>query len=331
MRPTSVITTDTAAAKIGRSMKKCESLTRGYGLLPRAGSDSVLVSPRETPDGKRRDSALGHGDLAAGARALHAADDHAILRREPFADHPQPFDEAPRRHDLLAHGALGIDGVDHLARLVGHDGLVRQHECVEWLRGEQPHLAEHAGREEAVGIRDHRAAADGSRTAVERVVEEVDAAFPAVFGFVLQPDLYFTGVRVAAFTAVLEQGGFRRIEQEADRIFGDDGREHRGVRAHDVAGCQATVRSSTRQRCGDAREREVELLRLHLGFRRREIGGGLQLGCGAQLGLGHTDELRGDHGLRTLQVPHRHWRAARGRRPVAHAPARAAPHTVADR
>ena len=98
------------------------------------GSDSVLFSPRETPVGNAADDAFLHRDPAAGPRALHAADDDAVLRREPFRDHAQAVDQPARAHDLLAHDALGVDDVHDLARLVGDDGLVRHEQRVERLQ-----------------------------------------------------------------------------------------------------------------------------------------------------------------------------------------------------
>ena len=159
----------------------------------------------------------------------------AVLRREALAHHAQSVDESPGRHDLLADHAVRIHHVHHLARLVRDDGLIGHEQRVERLPIEQAHLAEHAGRDETLGVVDDGAQADRARAAVERVVEEVDAALPAIFGLVLQADLDLAVARAVRLALVLQQRGFRRIEHEADRILADDRRQQRRVGRHDVA------------------------------------------------------------------------------------------------
>src|SRR5688572_14372646 len=100
------MTTDTAAAKIGRSMKKCESFT-AYASKTAAAAwfsrqrERAVLAARDTRR-KRGDDTFRHRDPAAGPRALHAADDDAVLRCEPFGDHAQPFEQPAGADDLLA-------------------------------------------------------------------------------------------------------------------------------------------------------------------------------------------------------------------------------------
>src|SRR5918993_3230645 len=149
MSPVSVMTTDTAAAKIGRSMKKCEKRTTDVSKaaaaarLPRQRQRAVL--PARYARREAGDDSFLHSDSAAGPCALHAADDDAVLRLEPFRDHAQPVDQAARANDFLADDSLCIDDVKHLARLVGDDGLVRHEQRVERLQREQAQLPEHSG------------------------------------------------------------------------------------------------------------------------------------------------------------------------------------------
>ena len=70
---------------------------------------------------------------------------------------------------------IAADDVGDLARLVVHDALVGNEHRLRRLGREAPHVAEHARREEAVGILHHGARADRAGACIERVVEELDA------------------------------------------------------------------------------------------------------------------------------------------------------------
>src|SRR5262245_50903131 len=109
------MTTDTAAAKIGRSMKKCDSFT---AYASKTGAAARVLGQRQRAvlaarDARRKrgDGAFLDRDLAAGPRALDAADDDAVLRREPFRDHAQAAEQPTRADDLLSHDALRVDDV----------------------------------------------------------------------------------------------------------------------------------------------------------------------------------------------------------------------------
>ncbi len=83
------------------------------------------------------------------------------------------------------------------------------------------------GAENPSGLATVARAADGAGAAIQRVVEEIHAPLPAVVGFVLQRDLHRLGSsRRRSRGLYLQQCGFRRIEEEADRVLADDGGEH---------------------------------------------------------------------------------------------------------
>ena len=195
MSPISVMTTDTAAAKIGRSMKKCEKRTalraqRPPPPLGSPGSDSVLFSPRETPVGNAAHRAFRHRDPAARARALHAADD----RRGPAARAPRGS-RASRRS--AGPGRTTFWPTTPSASTTYTTWRVwsvtmawsgtssASNGCVANSRS-WPNMP---GEMKPSGLSTTARSADRARAAVERVVEEVDAALPAIFGLVLQADV----------------------------------------------------------------------------------------------------------------------------------------------
>src|SRR3546814_5423693 len=82
------------------------------------------------------------------------------------------LDRLRRNHAVLA------DDIDDLARLVGlHRGGGDQQRARR-LACRQPHVAEHAGGQEHLGIVEAAAGADRARAWVEAVVGEVDPALP---------------------------------------------------------------------------------------------------------------------------------------------------------
>src|SRR5262245_57248737 len=107
------MTTDTAAAKIGRSIKKCESFT-AYASETAAAArfsrqrERAVLAARHTGR-KRGDDTFGDRDLAAGPRSLNATDDDAILRREPFRDHAQAIEEPADTDDFLPNDTAAVD------------------------------------------------------------------------------------------------------------------------------------------------------------------------------------------------------------------------------
>src|SRR5262245_42327143 len=152
------MTTDTAAAKIGRSMKKCESFTPYASKTVAAarvlGQRQRAVFATRDAGRKPTDDTFRHRDLAAGPRSLHTADDDAVLLREPCFDHSQAAKQPPGVDDLLAHDTFGVDDVDDLPRLVGDDCLIGHEQRVERLQRVEAQLPEHARRNEPVWIGD---------------------------------------------------------------------------------------------------------------------------------------------------------------------------------
>src|SRR5262249_29177073 len=98
MPPMMVMTSDTTAAKIGRSMKKRLIL---MGVVPTGGAQRRRASflclddrPFGRRSGQHRRLPLG-GHLAAGARALQAADDHPVLGGDALAHHAHALVHGP--------------------------------------------------------------------------------------------------------------------------------------------------------------------------------------------------------------------------------------------
>ena len=157
---------------------------------PPCGSFSVLVSPSDTPDGKAVTVPWVTATLRPGrARCTPLITTRSSAAR-PAAYHAQAAEQPARLHHLLRNLVLGTDHIHHLPRLVGDDGFIGHHQCVEGLRRIQAQVAEHAGREEPVGIRHRGARANGAGAAIQRVVEEIQPALPAILGFVLQADVH---------------------------------------------------------------------------------------------------------------------------------------------
>src|SRR3984885_3980258 len=147
-------TIETTAAKIGRSMKKCERRMASVGLR--------LIGRLV---GRRRGRALllFRRDLHSRARAHQPVDDHAVGGGETVPDHPQAVFEL-RRGDVSLPGDAAIVDDQHIfARLLGADRRVGNEERGMRRRAGDTDAAEHAGREDAAGIVEHRAAADGAR------------------------------------------------------------------------------------------------------------------------------------------------------------------------
>src|SRR5215475_4525486 len=107
-------TIETTAAKIGRSMKKCEM---------RIGCSSALVfhlrPGRRGGGGRRAVMLLLHLHLLAGAGAHQPVDDHPVVRRDARLDDPQVAVELAERDVFLPHHVVGVDHQHELARLLG--------------------------------------------------------------------------------------------------------------------------------------------------------------------------------------------------------------------
>src|SRR6476620_1497469 len=161
-------TTETTAAKIGRSMKKCEiriglsACSIGLGL---------------------RGGRLGRRLLLLGCHLLPRADPHqaidhdAVVRRHALLDHAQIVDEFAQRDEVLPGDAILIDDVDELTHLLGTDRGVGHQQRRIRRRGRYLHAGEHPGCEQVVGIDKLGACANRPGRAIDDVVDEVHPAF----------------------------------------------------------------------------------------------------------------------------------------------------------
>src|SRR5262249_51905268 len=102
-------TIETTAAKIGRSIKKCEM---------RIG---VSVGLRGRSACRCRRALLLRRHLGAGTRTHEPVDDDTVVARDPVFDHAQPIDRLAERHVFLSRDVLAVGHHDELARLLGAD------------------------------------------------------------------------------------------------------------------------------------------------------------------------------------------------------------------
>src|SRR5712692_3266636 len=131
--PANVMTTESTAAKIGRSMKKCENIwpsILGAGrsrlgallfvclfpclLVSLSCCFLVCLSRLGQQLHQRRLRRLRrrlHLDLDLGARphTLHAADDDALSLRQSLLGHPQALKFLPHRDAAIAHHVVVVD------------------------------------------------------------------------------------------------------------------------------------------------------------------------------------------------------------------------------
>src|SRR5258707_7144529 len=160
-------TTETTAAKIGRSMKKWELRIRG--------SRSIGADLRA---GGRRGSGarLLRRYLCAWARTHQAVDDDVVVGRQPLGDDAQTIDDRSKRHVLRPRDILGVDYQHKLAHLLDPDGSVGHEQRVLGRCSRHPNTREHAGREPSIRVGEDGARTDGARGAIDRVVDEIHLA-----------------------------------------------------------------------------------------------------------------------------------------------------------
>src|SRR5215510_4856849 len=149
--PTITKTIETTAAKIGRSMKKCEMRI----ALP---ARSVGLGLRAARRGRHRLIVGRH--LLSLTHAHQAVDDDAIVGRQAVLDHAQLVDDRTERHEALLGDIILVDYIDKLAHLLGADGSFGDHEGLVGRRAWHLHACEQSGLEQAVGIDELRATAD---------------------------------------------------------------------------------------------------------------------------------------------------------------------------
>src|SRR6266702_6286908 len=204
---------ETTAAKIGRSMKKCEI------LMP------VSIRLRLPAGGGRRCRALLlRRHLAARARPYQSVHDHAVVGRKSRFDDAQVVHDVAERHVFHCDGVVGANGQHVFARLFGADGRIWHQQRLVGRRARDAHAGEHAGREEAGRIVEHRAAADRTGRTVDHVVDEVHAAAMAEILLVDEPERDRSGGPTLAILVVFGQSlvaqerRFIEGEFEPDRI-----------------------------------------------------------------------------------------------------------------
>src|SRR5262245_36272495 len=167
--PTITKTIETTAAKMGRSMKKCEIRIGRPTLVGRSLGGSGLRSCLLV---------LG-GHLLARPRPHQAVDDDAIIGRYAVPDDAQIVDHLAQPHEALTGDIVLIDDIDALAHLLGTDGRIGEHERLVRGRARHLHAREHSRREQPVGVGKFCAPADRAGRAVNDVLDELH---PAVVG-----------------------------------------------------------------------------------------------------------------------------------------------------
>src|ERR1700683_4731286 len=182
-------TTETTAAKIGRSMKKCEMRMR----LVRLDLRGVFRRGR-----CRRRAAFFHRHLYSRPGAHQAVDNHAIGGGQPFLDHTQVVIDLPGNHIFLPNDTAIVDDQHVLARLLGADGRVGNKQRRKCRRTRYADAAEHARRENTIGIGEDGATADCARGPVDNIVDEIHLADVSKVGFIDQLKRDCNGALAAA-------------------------------------------------------------------------------------------------------------------------------------
>src|SRR5262245_518525 len=113
MPPTSTMTIDSTAAKIGRSMKKCENFTADASAL-------------------RRQRGHLRRHLGAGTHTLQPIDDDRLATVEALADDAIAVDARARPNDARRRRAVLANDKDDPQVLVGADRLVGDQHCTVW-------------------------------------------------------------------------------------------------------------------------------------------------------------------------------------------------------
>src|SRR6204780_2740208 len=159
-------TIETTAAKIGRSMKKCEM--RIVLASPRLGFVRLF--------GFCWRVLLLRRHLLARPRAHQAVDDDAVGGVEPILDHAQPAVDLSERDVFLPDHVAVVDDQHEFAHLLGADRGIGNQQRGIGRRTWHADAAKHAGRKDAVGVVENGAAANRARGAVDDVVDEIDLA-----------------------------------------------------------------------------------------------------------------------------------------------------------
>ena len=249
--PSSTKTIAITAAKIGRSMKKCE-----MRICRRLRWPSLAACPARRAHWRARGLTLLPGWIFA----MPLTTTRSSGLRPSLID-AQTLIQRPERHISLGCHVIGIDDIDELAHLLGADRGIGHQQRLIRRRGGHPHPREHSGHEQAVGIGEHGTAADGAGRAVDDVVDEIHPSVVAEVLLVDQLQVHRRRGAAAGNVAgslaisrlrhplVAQESGLIEGEFETDRIGRDDGREQRGVadRCRRSLGCRA---KRDGRRCG---------------------------------------------------------------------------------
>src|SRR5262245_47975524 len=164
--PTITKTIETTAAKMGRSMKKCEIRIGRPTSVGRSLGGSSLRSCLLV---------LGR-HLLPRPRPHQAVDDDAIIGRYAILYDAQFVDHLAQPHEALARDIVFVNDIDELAHLLGTDGRIGKHDPLVRGRARHLHASKHAGREQPVGVGKFCAPADRAGRAVDDVVDELHPA-----------------------------------------------------------------------------------------------------------------------------------------------------------
>src|SRR5262245_15368837 len=175
MPPTSVMTSDKTVAKIGRSMKKRETICHQFGngnsclfrlffcSLPPLATIAVCLVPLSCLSaasgsvfvvGRGRDArhlALLGPYVHPRPDLLQRADQHEVALLQPLDDAQAIRLQRPGGDAAVLSLVLRIDDIDVLQPLVGLDGPINDEQSHVRLANRQADADKHAGREQPTG------------------------------------------------------------------------------------------------------------------------------------------------------------------------------------
>src|SRR4029079_15272953 len=145
--------------------------------------------------------------LRARTRLHEATDDNAVIRSDSILDGPQTdLGNLAERHVFKPRSILIVDDDDEPARLFGADRGVRDQQCLVRRRAGYANARKHSGREYFLGIRNDRAAADGTGGTVDDVVDEIHPALVIAIRFIDQLELHLhAGVAAGNILACIRE------------------------------------------------------------------------------------------------------------------------------
>src|SRR5258708_2959379 len=158
MAPTSTVTMAMTAAKIGRSMKKCENFIacRISRSWLRAGG---LGSFRR----------LGLHDRAR-SDGLQTRHDHLVIRLESLLHDPEAFKELPEHDGTWLRFVFRSNHQHEFVALIRADGLVGDQQTLVGIAARRANADEEAGSEVSVFVAEDRTHAQGARIWIQPVI-----------------------------------------------------------------------------------------------------------------------------------------------------------------